>query len=342
MNTDVGTLEGNHPSLIELIDYRDGDLVESRSAVIESHLTSCSVCAEAMDAIAVDEFGDISPDLPEPFALPLKLTELLGEVPDGEPAPGELWLLEWDGIAMLGVVAGPAGGSHLWRVAPVTIEGPADTGDLAVVESDESPIGVRLHVWASAEQSFDHGVFLRRSAQLPGVLSLLAEFSNRTPKSWDAVMLLAELAGSSDVLVSAKWLVESSPRDSVADLMQARELRPTDVAAATGIAASVVRDIARGVRVPSASEAERLARVLGVGTDTLSIVPEPPSALVEAVSQPRWRHLIRVRALRDGITEAAARWSVATGVLALPARTSQGERDVTAWNALLGQYLHDE
>lgn len=342
MNIDVGTLEDWHPSLIELVDYRDGDLVEPRTSVIESHLAGCSACSETVAAIADDEFGALRPDLPEPFALPAALTEFLAGDPTGQPEPGELWLLEWAGTSMLGVVAGPADGPHIWRVAPVTLEGPADTSDLAVVDDDESPIGLRLHLWAFAEQTVDHGVFLRRAAQVPGVLSLLNEFSDRIPRSWDAVMLLAELAESFDMLVSAKWLLESSARESVADLMNARQLRPTEVAAATGITAAVVRDIARGVKAPSANEAEALARVLGVDVDALGAIPAPPPALIEAVSQPRWRHFIRLRALRDGITEAAARWSVATGVLALPARTSQGERDVSTWNALLGQYLHGE
>lgn len=337
MNTDMGPMDDRHPTLLELVDYHDGDLDPAAAA----HLATCADCDATVATISGD-LGAVEPDLPAPFELPTALINLLAAEPGGGPAPDELWLLDWDGVRMLGIVDSADEDPHKWRVIPASIDDELEPDGPMTVDSATSPIGMPLRLWATAAAVVDHGVFLRRSGEIPGVRELLAGPAE-APPSWDAVLVLAEIGHSMETLTSASWLPDTTEElVSVAELMRSRNLLPTAVGAATGIAAARVRDISRGVAQPTATEAGLLGELLDVDPAALRVSTEPPNELVEAVSSPRWRPAIRLRALRDGVSEAAARWSAAADVMALPARTTAGDRDVETWNALLEQYLDGE
>lgn len=230
-----------------------------------------------------------------------------------------------------------------WVVAPTTVGGPEDATGQIIVDAEASPIGVELRIWVSLALPVDQGVFLRRYASMPQVQDRVHAATKRVPKSWDAVILLAEIGAAMHTLTEAEWLPAQAPSStSITDRMRAMNVKPSQIAAATGISADVVRDIARGAAPPTPAQATALAGVLKADASELMATPELPVELVEATSRPRWRPMIRRRAGQGGVTEAAARLAVATDVVGMAARTTHGKRDAAAWDSLIGQYLHDE
>lgn len=343
MNTDMEPRDG-HPSLLEIVDYHDGDLPEGSRSDVEAHIRACEACSNALSEVG-ERIGPIEPDLPEPFALPQGVVDAIREdtAPPSDVAPGDLWLLEWGGTSVLGFVMAMADQPRHWMVAPTTVGGPGDGTGQVVVDAESSPIGVELRIWTSLVTPVDQGVFLRHYTSVPHVQELAPAAMEEVPKSWDVVILLAEIGAAMHTLAEAEWLPTQAPSStSIADRMRAVNVKPSQIAETTGISADVVRDIARGAASPTPAQATALAGVLKVDPPELMSAPELPVELVEAASRPRWRPTIRRRAVQEGVTEGVARLAVATDVVGMAARTTTGERDAATWDALIGQYLHGE
>lgn len=341
MNFDVTpTDDARHPTMLDIVDFHDGDLDSATSDALATHISWCQACS-ILEAGISERFETIEPDLPEPFDLPSELVHLLGSVPAERPVPGELWLLDWEGERLLGVVQGRGDRPLMWTVAPATIEDDDElTGSTAAIGEEVSPIGLPIRIWAQAAVAVEQGVFLHRAGTLPDAEAPVGDDGQPGERSWDAAAILADLGRTLDTLGTAHWIPTSDAVVvDVGELMASQRLRPTDVEAATGIPASRVREIARGVVEPSPTEAPLLADLLGTDPDAVRSTPEPPLALIDAVSSPMRRPAIRLRAMRDGVSEAVARWSATVGVMAMPARTSGVERDADAWDDLLEQYL---
>jgi hypothetical protein len=344
VNFDVTpTDDARHPTMLDIVDFHDGDLDPATSDALATHISWCQACSN-LEAGISERFDTIEPDLPEPFDLPSELVHLLRDVPAERPLPGELWLLDWEGERLLGVVQGRGERPLMWTVAPATIEADDElTGSAAEITEEASPIGLPIRIWAQATVAVEQGVFLHRAGTLPNPEQLDRSDDRPGASSWGAAAILAGLGRTLDTLGTAQWIPASDTSAvDAGELMAAQRLQPTDVEAATGIPASRVRDIARGVVEPSPSEAQRLAELLGTDPDAVRSTPEPPLALIDAVSSPMRRPAIRLRAMRDGVSEAVARWSATVGVMAMPARTSGVERDADAWDDLLEQYLDGE
>lgn len=344
MNFDVTpTDDARHPTMLDIVDFHDGDLGPATSDALAIHISWCQACSN-LEAGISDRFDTIEPDLPEPFELPSELVHLLRDVPAERPVPGELWLLDWEGERLLGVVQGHGERPLMWTVAPATIEADDElTGSAAEITEEASPIGLPIRIWSHAAVAVEQGVFLHRAGTLPDAEAPVGDDGRPGERSWNAAAILADLGRALDTLGTAQWIRTSDTAAvDVGELMASQGLRPTEVEAATGIPASRVREIVRGVVEPSPTEAQRLAELLGTDPDAVRSTPEPPLALIDAVSSPMRRPAIRVRAMRDGVSEAAARWSATVGVMAMPARTSGAERDADAWDDLLEQYLDGE
>jgi transcriptional regulator with XRE-family HTH domain len=351
VNTDVKPPSDHHPTLFVLVDYHDGNLPDPEREVVESHVRGCGWCSTIVESID-DDFGPIEPDVPSEIRLPQALVAVVrharqdafGVTEEREPEPGDLWLLEWNGTEVLGAVLGQAAERRRWEVVPITAAGPGDTGSPEVVGSAESPLGVALRLWPSLRADVDQGVFFRwyATASQEVTSRASAHSADQQSKSWEAAMQLADLSAAMQELGGAEWLpaqTEVAPARLIDERMRALHLTPTKAARAAGIRPARVMQLVRGEAIADPDEARRLASVLGVDPAVLSGAPDLPEPLIDAVSKPQWRPMVRLRALREGVSEAVARLAVATEVLALPARTSSGERDAEAWKSLIRQYL---
>lgn len=326
-----------HPPLVDVVAFADGEPLD---AATDSHIRSCPACLDQIAHLGgpVDVEEDDADDTVA--VLPSAVAELFDSTPDTDPAVGELWHLEWEGAAMLAVVTGIAGDRYEVAVAVPT---PDAAEEPARVPADQSPLGVVLSLWLIPDLTVPLGVFAHRAGPVPD--TTVADARAMEPqRSWTATLARLDLVPAVETLHTASWVPESAPTESapsLAELMRARNLKPSDVAAQTGLTAADVVAMVRGDRAVAPSEADELAAMLDVATETIRRPVSIPAALVRAIERPVHRAAIRLRAARDGISEAAARLAAATDLVAMPARTSSDERDVATWDELLSQYLDE-
>lgn len=331
-----------HPLVGDLVDYSDGTANDATRAWIAEHLEECDRCDEVVDGVQ-DEIPGIEPPRWSPASVPPGVVELLLDEVEDDPQPAELWLLDWDGARLLAVVLAADRGDHQFEVAIASLEDPGPDGGIHHVEPADSPLEEDLYIWNGFRRTFDRGVFLRKAGRVPDVLGDLEHSESTVPQSWRAASQLAELGGAARILVDATWLPYIDEASiPMAELMNERGLKPSDLARETGLSTACVRDVGRGVRQPTEDEWALLAVALGVEPSGVDAPLRIPDALAAAVSRPRYRFKVRARAFRDGVSEAAARLGLVAEVLAMPARTTAGERDESTWTALLEQCLNGD
>jgi transcriptional regulator with XRE-family HTH domain len=263
-----------------------------------------------------------------------------GEV-HAEPAVNELWLLDWDSKGLLAAVL-TADDARL-VIAPVTAEAPEEADDAVVVPASSSPASVELHIWGGLRREVPLGVFLRPAGRVSTeAISQARSMPAPGTRSWAAGMQRAELVAAVDTLSHASWIpdvTEAVAAVRLADLMRDRRLRPAALAEVSGVPVAAITELLREQRRATADEVERLAAALQVEPADVRRPVGVPAALVHAVERPIHRVGIRVRAAAAGVSEAAARVMVAEAVIATPARTTSGERDVETWDQLIRHYL---
>lgn len=328
-------IPGRHPALVDLADLADGTSVEPGVA---EHVASCPSCQETVERFGTP-LGDVVVDTDE-LAETFPSIAADGDIPppDSDPLPGELWQLEWGGAALL--VAVRAILDDGYEVIPVTGEAPEDPAGSVVVERDMSPLGLPLHLWLAAGFDVPLGVFLRPLGRLePDVLAPVE--GDVQASTWEAALLRLELLEVADELSSAEWVPRpaTAPVVPLRDLLRASAVRPSDVGARTSVRAADVTAMIQGRREPTDAEARELAAVLGVEVDAVRQPVQLPEPLVRALERPVHRAAIRLRAARERVSEGLARLAVGRQALAMPARTTVGERDVETWDQLVRQVL---
>lgn len=344
MSTYVDTPGGDHPLDAELVGYADDLLADPDRERVARHVVGCGRCQRVLDELGpgwsegdVDAVvASVAVDIPGDKLATLPTLEV-----EGEPATGQLWLLEWAGSALLAAVLDAAGTRFL--VAPATAEVP-DSAEAGIpVAPAESPTGAALHLWGSLRRDVPLGVFLRPVGRLPAtVVAQAASMSPVPPSSWTSALQSAELVAAIGVLANSTWVPEpelEATASPIAELVRAKGLRPQALAEQSGVPVAVITEIVRERRAATLDEASRLAAVLDVEPAQLRRPIHLPAALVHAVERPVHRLAIRARAAAASITEAAARLLVAQAVVATPARTTATERDVETWDQLVRHHL---
>lgn len=336
MNGDMDARPSDeHPLDVDLVAFADGELAPDAGALIESHLGTCARCREVVAALDAP-MGDF--DLEVLSDLSPALTSVFSAEPEREPEPGDLWHVEWDDAAMFvavldldddGVVA-----------VPLSFEA-VDDDPAVVIAAEESPLDTSLYAWVTLERVLPLGVFSRLAGVLPpGALVPERRAAAASRKSWSGAITLADLAFAADRLADAAWTPQlAAPLPSLAELVEARGLRPSGVSAATGIPAGQLTSLLRGQREPTDTEADRLAHVLQADVSVIKRPLAIPRELVRAIERPIHRAKIRARAAASAVSEAVARRQLASAVMAMPARTSHAERDVEAWDELVRHQL---
>lgn len=331
-----------HPVVDDIVALADGDLSAADAQAVSGHLGGCVACRAIFERVGAPIDLPTSDDPVDRY----KFVPLSPMPVTGEPAVGDLWQLDWEADALIAVVVDIA--DDRFVVAPVTTEPATDPTGAARIELDE-PDTV---VWAwptSADLPlgvFSHPVGTASAGDVDTVRARMEETSGRTLLEDLAVggldlLRRADLASAVTALADAHWIADTTEDAlSVRDLMADRRLLPSQVADRTGLPASAITELARGIRHADEAEAAALADVLNVPAARLRGRVSLPAALVRAIERPVHRAAIRARAAAAGITEAVARLTVAEAVLARPARTAgDTERDVNAWSELVAHHL---
>jgi hypothetical protein len=313
---------GDHLLEVDLADLVDGLLEGNALLSAQQHLDTCPTCRAAFDV----EFTELA------------LPSAIAEVPPSEPAAGEIWRLEWEGVTSTVVVRSV---DELLSVVPVRF---VPMIDLERANYDR-PLLVGADAWrpiGGSTWAVPLGVFRDR---------LEASLEERGPNmveavpSWDAALSLASTVSESAVLAAASWLPDQSdsaePFNLLAEL-EARGATTADVVASTSLRPGDVVRIARSDIAPTDAQAAEIAAFLGVPEAAVGGRVSVPAQLARAIERPAHRLSIKARALQKGITEAVERLTVTQGVQVLSARTSPGGRTVDTWSELVTRFLDEE
>lgn len=143
-----------HPTDLELVEFGDGLLAEPDAGVVRIHLDRCDLCRALVADIGPANWSAQAPTVAAPLTS--------GRLKDGfasthgDPRPGELWHLEWEGDATLALVL--AVDSNRVQIVPVVVDTSAANGTVVWISADDGPLGVDLTAWVSLVASVSVGV----------------------------------------------------------------------------------------------------------------------------------------------------------------------------------------
>jgi hypothetical protein len=292
-------------------------------------------------------------------------------------AVGQLWRLRWEQASELAVVLAV---DRWWvTVAPATADVSAADDLSLLLPRTASVLNIALAVCVSLECTVPLFVFDRliAPASRPTIDSEEAAAHLPPPdtlrdvwRAWrrstpgpenlaygtalddgdlDRRELRAAISSSFTVLVGASASIPGDLQGEVVPLAQRvrnLEMRPTDLAAATGLPSHLFTRINRGGRV-NRTEAEQLSPLLSVDPQTvLNGNPALDDGLITEVSQPRHRPALRRLAHATSTSEDAQRWTTADAVSPQAARavnsqqtTGAGSSPPNHWAAKVDNYL---
>ncbi|MGH2732281.1 MAG: zf-HC2 domain-containing protein [Actinomycetota bacterium] len=346
-----------HPTDRLLAAFLDGRLNGESRTWIATHLDECEMCrARTIDtggALSSSDYAGVEPEWGSARGEILQVFDAQ-EVPDLEC--GQLWRLEWEDIAALGVLLRV-------RDEDVTLIPAGEDPHMAdeytlILEEDQSPLGISLALWVDLETVVPLFVLDRWM----GVVDLLAEVEEvRTafqnggrPASVNTgrpilhplderLQYREALAVRFTRLADAGLLLEvgePGKAPSLLEIMNNAGAIPSEVAGRLGISAADMYSLLRGQRSPTTEEAAGLSEVVGVAPDILLRAGgDLDQGLVRILSHPKWRPAIRQRARERRSTEIAERMRVGYEVMAHAARRA-GVRDAPLdWDRLARDYF---
>jgi len=281
----------------------------------------------------------------------VRAAEAAATVPD--PAPGQLWRAAWDEIAQLVLVI-EVSRPGTAVVAPVTIDPPAADDTSVVLDADVTVLDHVATVWGEIAapvplRVFDLLIGAVAAAVATAVEQVAAGHRTVLPAGvrvgdpvtspFDpAAEVRAELSDDLERLGAALWaLAGSDTAQTLRDLL-GKSLDLSALQVALGLDLPAVIGIVMGKRPVTPEQAAAVAAVTGLAAEqVLAAVSPLPVELVSELDHPRWRTALRTRR-QPGQSEAAARLTVAYGVLALAARQT-GQTSAPSWPQRVRQYL---
>jgi transcriptional regulator with XRE-family HTH domain len=322
-----------HPLDEDLVAYADGELAAGVRENVEAHVVACEACSALLGRLTDPVAGETDDRV---TAQPYSIVVIEPKPITGEPDVGDLWQLDWERGALLALVL--AVDARTIQVAPVSAEDPLDERAVAF---DAGDLGATLFAWPSLRRSVPLGVFGYPVGEIaPEIATVIRDAQPAAARDWNGALQVADLMAVLDILSEASWAPQPAEEPlSLRELLQARGLLPAELSAATGIPASAITELLRRARTVSEEEANALGKALDVNPNLLRAPASIPAALVHAIERPVHRAALRLCALAQGISESAARMHAAEAVVAMPARTTNQERDVEAWDQLLRHHL---
>ena len=259
-----------------------------------------------------------------------------------EPAPGQIWSLDWGGVRAIGLL------SHVdRRTVTITLLSVTDAGDDNTVELHAVDAGMSFSAWLSIRATVRYFVLDHRIGTLDvntfaGLGDLPRPWAPITSTLDDRSLARAELEDVRDALGLAEWAPsKASDRPSLAERVSSAGLDIAQVRVKLGVSAGAARRILQGQREPTVEQAQTLAALLGTTLEDVHGVLVIKEGLLDAMDRPRVRPALRLVAdKRFGGDEVAARREFAARTMAMAARhETTGE---TNWEALLNDALSDD
>jgi hypothetical protein len=284
----------------------------------------------------------------------VRVAEGAATVPD--PARGQLWRAAWDDVTQLVMVIEVSQPGTV-TVVPVTTDPPAADDTSVVLDAGMTILGQTATVWGGIAAPvplvvFDLLIGAVGAAVVNAVEQVAVGGQTALPTGitvgppvtspFDpAAEVCAGLTDNLERLRVAAWApAQSGSAQTLRDLLGKR-LDLDALQAALGVGLPAVIGIVMGKRPVTPDQAAAIAAVTGLtAQQVLAAVPPVPAELVHELDHPRWRAALRAHR-QPHESEAAARLTVAYGVLALAARQT-GPTSAPSWPQRIRQYLATE
>lgn len=253
----------------------------------------------------------------------------------GQVAPGDLWMLSWDGQGLgLAVISARLDGYVL--VWPVAL--PDDDAHAPAVHVIASPLGVALDVWPTRETGVSDALLHRRLGHLlsPRLMAATADtldngedpplpFSPPAPDAASQRRRDEAMIDHWETICLTQWPTPSSSAPRLnPDTAREMRLAPSQVAALLDVSPADSVSVVRGEAELTPTQAELLAHHLAVSVRELTTASR--NAAVTALLDPTWKSSVLEVAQRLALDEARARDAV-VDEFALAARSSNAVED---------------
>lgn len=325
----------------------DTDLAAALPAA-RAHARDCQRCLARLQ----------TPEVPVPSGVttaegsqaPPELVRALSGLPDLDvrPTAGELWRLEFDGVAAPVVVAEAENETLLvWAVGE-----DIEFADAATLALPDAILGIAAGVWGSVEYSIPEVAAERRIATLPAQLfETLGGLRNRIATNEPVGGHGPPFVGSLDPRLRYREQL-SEPLALLADLERAPVEAPDASLRALlnehgigrqdllqlGFDAAAVRALGRDRLILDDDEISRIAVAAEQPARYVAeVAPQPPTELKVNLHTPLRRRQLAEKAVRHGISETDERRHAARKILQATMRTEgSGEPD---WDQAIDRYL---
>lgn len=319
---------------------------------VQLHVATCERCRVRAQSPPVPRPG--FEQLPPSPSAPQQLVSAMGGIPDFDTAPaaGQLWRLEFDGIAAPAVIADADDDVLVvWAVG----EDPT-FADPATVVLDPSLLGMDIGVWTTLEFEVPRLTTERHLAELDDktfarLLDVRARLAANEVSAGDGAGFTSEL----DVRLPYREEL-ARPLHALSDLT--RQLAGDNGAAATGSLRSLLdtsglnparlrelgfdsveRQALRDDQLYlTDDDIDRIAvAAKQPGEYVAALAPTPPLVLVAALHRPQRRRQVAEVATREGIAERTERRHAVRTIWTTDRRTTgSGEPD---WEAAIDDYF---
>lgn len=235
------------------------------------------------------------------------------------PRSGQVWRGVRDDVSLLVLLLEVRPDSV--TIVPVTIELPADPRTHVVLRT--TALGVPATAWTTLVRSLPTSVLDRPVDEVD--VAVVAAI-RRTGVEGDEVPVASDDERVAELIDELAWLAEvTDPREATVgtesggatiDVAALTGDELSDAAHRIGVSLPGLLELLDGERPPTPEQAEVMRDVFGAVPD----LHAPPAELIDELSQPRWRTLVRSRRRPGGTTEATARTALAYDVHAMAAR----------------------
>jgi len=329
-----------HPNELDLLDHTTGEAFPG-DAEVAAHVATCAQCAALVQAFATSDpmLDEQQPEVVYHRATPLTEALVAGSP---QPAAGQLWRAEWDGLVQLLLVL--AATDTTTETVPV-IE--AEAADDTCVEIDRALLGWRAALLAAEAATLpirvldlflgmvDDEVVARVHRVADGEVGDGDPIVSPLDERWGHRVQIHENLAA---LAEATW-VPHTAEPGLVDLLRSTWSRPKLLADDLGITPGQATAILAGERPLNDDQRREVGHRLGREIGPAA----PPDDVVWAIDHPTLRPSWRAKARRAGRQDSPAfRWETySNSNFALAARTTGGLSNRERLLAMVKQVLDD-
>lgn len=239
------------------------------------------------------------------------------------PGHGQIWRAVRDDVTLLVLLLEV--GAESVRAAPVTVDGDEVDGAPDHLVLRDNGIGVPATVWSGLRRSLPMSVLDRPVDEVDAsVVEWVEACSDEvpTPVGPATVDVRAELADDLALLATAETANAALqahsdiPPATVPDFSSMEPAELELAATRLGVSLPVLLELVDGKRPPTPYERDILRETIG----GVPAVSAPPEELIQELTQPRWRGLVRGHRDLERLSEDESRVAMGYAINAMAAR----------------------